>query len=273
VDAAGLTREDLDVKGGERGAFVSTLTAPSAVVADWGLIVTTNYDRLLEGALAGKPIMRSSQTSTAINYLNGTIGSFKRSLSLLHELTHNGTLQSTYVSMQMPQTGILRLHGTLSAADLSASIASFESAPRREAVSFSAIYSQLARLFTRAPCIKRPWHDLAELPWYRPAAFDLGDSPAEPTAEILVKVTRTHAEILFNAYVGLLRVALSAKASLVRALAHITHAASGALAIIAVFMSHRHRREPAGKRCIPKTSMPVLAVDVKASPWRVAVGR
>jgi hypothetical protein len=47
--------------------------------------------------------------------------------------------------------------------------------------------------------------------------------------------------------------------------AHVAHVLSGVMAIISVFMSHRHRYEPSDGRLLPMSSMSIH--------WRVAVGR
>jgi hypothetical protein len=81
----------------------------------------------------------------------------------------------------------------------------------------------------------------------------------EHAATIRLTINQGHAAFLIRNRKRFLVFVISVKASLVKVLAHARRVASGALAIIAVFMSHRHRHEPADGWLLPKASTQSLA--------------
>jgi len=77
---------------------------------------------------------------------------------------------------------------------------------------------------------------------------------------LLVTISQEHAALLIKNRRRQLVVLLYIKASLVRVRAHASRVVSGALAVIAVFMSHRHRREPADGWLLSRTAIQSLGV-------------
>ena len=87
--------------------------------------------------------------------------------------------------------------------------------------------------------------------------FDYYDT-RQPTT-IQLTLSSHHTALLISTRKRLLIFALFVKSLSIRMLAHTRHAASCALAIITVFMSHRHRHEPADGWLLSRTSIQSLA--------------
>jgi hypothetical protein len=75
---------------------------------------------------------------------------------------------------------------------------------------------------------------------------------------VLVKVSADHAAFLINARKRLLLFALFVRSLCVKMLARAYHLVHSVLAIVSIFMSHRHRHEPADDRLLSKVSSSVL---------------
>lgn len=85
------------------------------------------------------------------------------------------------------------------------------------------------------------------------------------TIDLHLQVNEVYAGILIAVRRRFLTLAVVCKLLIIKMMAHAMTLCTCLIAIISVFMSHRHRHEPAGGR--------LLSNCVKFGPWRVAVGR
>jgi hypothetical protein len=200
----------------------------------------------------------------ATNLFNGTIASIRQDLSLLREVAGGGTT-STIEIPAANEHRIIRFNGYV---DLTPSTASFERFRWFDAED-SVFASWLTGVWWP---IRHPGPDLLAINW---RLRQYGAEPADLLIEsierltphvlterrkatIRITVSKNYAAFLIKARQRLLILASFVKSYAVRLRAHVTHIGKSLAAIIAVFMSHRHRHEPADGWLLPKTSMFVL---------------
>jgi hypothetical protein len=248
------------VESGVREAFAVAAMNPHAtngssrpVLLD--LSETAVYTELLTASLDASLDTRRQRTVTPV-LLNGAITSIRQDLAQLQQLMHSGT----NVTIAVPASNDWCAPSTTNPLNLTSTAALFAAAcvitlGANRSSSFAGQHNEAHRC---THCYSSASPHSGPMAWYRHVVA-MEALANRRRATIFLTFNQDHLEFLINARKRLLIFALFVKLLSVKMLAHAYHVVCNALAIIAVFMSHRHRHEPSDTWLLSRTPIPSLA--------------